>query len=178
MRIDRWAEAFMLACKDASSQDVDTEFAILKTIVPVVGSVNGYIAGTTAAFLVEKKIHAALRKADIQGGEIACRTATLLVKKGLFKYASALVERIEAEIDIKNGVVRVNIETALPLDPAAKEKLLSAIMQRTDAKTVCSTEAVRPELLGGCRLTFGNTVVDASLSALLRDMEKKLSSGI
>ncbi|MDR1215051.1 MAG: F0F1 ATP synthase subunit delta [Treponema sp.] len=172
MRIDRWATAFI-----TSSQDVDAEFAVLKTIVPVVRLVNGYMAGTVAAFLVEKKIHAALKKADIQGGEIACRIVVLLVRKGLFKYASALVERIEAEIDRKNGVIRVNAETALPLDEAEQKKLLSAVMRKTGAKTARFTSVVRPELLGGCRLVFGNTVVDASLSALLRDMEKQLSSG-
>jgi F0F1-type ATP synthase delta subunit len=178
MRIDRWAEAFIISCKDASSKDVDTEFAVLQAIVPVVGSVNGYIAGTRAASLVEEKIHAALKKADIRCGEIACRTVALLVKKGLFKYASALVERIEAEIDVKNGVVRVNAETTLHLDVAAREKLLATVMRQTGAKTVRFTESIRPELLGGYRLTFGNAVIDASLSTLLRDMEKKLSSGI
>jgi F-type H+-transporting ATPase subunit delta len=158
-------------------EDIGAEFALFKTIIPVVESVNGYMAGTIAASLVERKIRAALKKANIQGGEIACRTIVLMVKKGLFKHAPALVDRIGAEIDRRNGAVRVNVETALSLDAVSRERLLSAVMRQTGAKTARFTEIVRPELLGGYRLMFGNTVVDASLSALLRDMENKLSAG-
>jgi F0F1-type ATP synthase delta subunit len=158
-------------------KDIDTEFALFKSMVPVIESVNGYISGTMAASFVERKIRAALKRANVQGGEIACRTIALMVKKGLFKYAPALVDQIGAKIDHRNGMVRVNVETALPLNAISRERLLSAVMQRTGAKTVCFSETTRPELLGGYRLVLGNVVVDASLSTLLRDMEKKLSTG-
>jgi F0F1-type ATP synthase delta subunit len=157
-----------------SLQDIDSEFAVLKTIVSIVGLVNGYTAGTTAAFLVERKIRAALEKANIQGGEIACRTVVLLVRKGLFKYASALIDRIRAELDRKNGIVHLIVETVLPMDDASRKKILSAVTRQTGAKAARFTETIRPNLLGGYRLVFGNTVVDASLSAFLRDMGKKL----
>ena len=79
----------------------------------------------------------------------------------------------EALKDSADGVAKATIETAFPLDGGELAGLQSAL-ERRFGKKIEATVVVSPELIGGARVTVGDTVVDGSVQEQLRAMAAQL----
>jgi len=81
----------------------------------------------------------------------------------------------ELRKDGAENVARAEIETAMPL---TDEQLasLTAALQRRFGKKVESSVTVNPALIGGARITVGDTVIDGSVQGKLTAMANQLSS--
>lgn len=78
--------------------------------------------------------------------------------------------------DLKNeaeGVATARIESAFPLTDAQVAELKAALEKRF-GKKIEATVDVDPELVGGARITVGDTVIDASVRAQLQSMANQL----
>ena len=75
--------------------------------------------------------------------------------------------------DAADGVAKATIETAFPFQGNELAELTSALEKRF-GKKIEATVAVRPELIGGARVTVGDTVIDASVQEQLRAMAAQL----
>ena len=75
--------------------------------------------------------------------------------------------------DTADGVAKATIETAFPFQGDELAELTSALEKRF-GKKIEATVAVRPELIGGARITVGDTVIDASVQEQLRAMAAQL----
>jgi F-type H+-transporting ATPase subunit delta len=78
--------------------------------------------------------------------------------------------------DLKNdaeGVATARIESAFPLSDAQVVELTTALEKRF-GKKIEATVDVDPELVGGARITVGDTVIDASVRAQLQSMANQL----
>jgi F-type H+-transporting ATPase subunit delta len=75
--------------------------------------------------------------------------------------------------DSADGVAKATIETAFPLGSGELADLTAAL-ERRFAKRIEATVVVRPELIGGARVTVGDTVVDGSVQEQLRAMAAQL----
>ena len=75
--------------------------------------------------------------------------------------------------DAADGVAKATIETAFPFQGDELAELTSALEKRF-GKKIEATVAVRPELIGGARITVGDTVIDASVQEQLRAMAAQL----
>ena len=75
--------------------------------------------------------------------------------------------------DAHAGRVRGEIETAQPLDDAARRRVEGALSQRTNAQ-VLLTHRTEPALLGGARVTFGGIRLDASVRGALDALRRRL----
>ena len=75
--------------------------------------------------------------------------------------------------DSADGVAKATIETAFPLEGGELAELTSALEKRF-RKKIEATVVVRPELIGGARVTVGDTVVDGSVQEQLRAMAAQL----
>ena len=79
----------------------------------------------------------------------------------------------EALKDSADGVAKATIETAFPLDGGELAELQSALEKRF-GKKIEATVVLSPELIGGARVTVGDTVVDGSVQEQLRAMAAQL----
>jgi F-type H+-transporting ATPase subunit delta len=78
--------------------------------------------------------------------------------------------------DLRNdteGVAMARIDSAFPLTDAQVAELKSALEKRF-GKKIEATVNVDPELVGGARITVGDTVIDASVRAQLQSMANQL----
>jgi F-type H+-transporting ATPase subunit delta len=89
----------------------------------------------------------------------------------------ALLPQIAALFDdLKNdaeGIATARIDSAFPLTDAQVAELKEALEQRF-RKKIEATVNVDPELVGGARITVGDTVIDASVRAQLQSMANQL----
>ncbi|MCL2872575.1 MAG: F0F1 ATP synthase subunit delta [Betaproteobacteria bacterium] len=75
--------------------------------------------------------------------------------------------------DAAENTVEATIETALPLNAAQETEIREALARHT-GKKVNAQIAVNPALIGGTRITVGDTVIDASVQSRLAAMAREL----
>ena len=88
----------------------------------------------------------------------------------LLPQVSELFETLKNDID---GVAKARIDSAFPLTDAQLGELTAAL-EKHFAKKIEATVNVDPELIGGARITVGDTVIDASVEAQLQAMANRL----
>src|SRR5258708_7686946 len=88
-----------------------------------------------------------------------------------------LLPEIQAMFDVlkdsADGVAKAAIETAFPFDGNELAELTSSLEKRFGRKIEATVE-VKPELIGGARVTVGDTVIDGSVQEQLRAMAAQL----
>jgi F-type H+-transporting ATPase subunit delta len=91
----------------------------------------------------------------------------------------ALLPHIAALFDARKneaeGVATARIDSAFPLADTQVEALRAALEKRF-GKRIEATVNVDPALVGGARITVGDTVIDASVKAQLQAMANQLRS--
>jgi F-type H+-transporting ATPase subunit delta len=91
----------------------------------------------------------------------------------------ALMPEIAAVFDTlkdrEEGTAKAEIETAFPLTEAQLADITSALARRF-GKRIEAAVRVNPALIGGARVTVGDTVLDASVQAKLAAMATELHS--
>ena len=75
--------------------------------------------------------------------------------------------------DTADGIAKATIETAFPFEGSELAELTSALEKRFGRK-IEATVAVKPELIGGARVTVGDTMIDGSVQEQLRAMAAQL----
>ena len=89
---------------------------------------------------------------------------------GLMPEIAALFETLK---DQAEGTAKAEIETAFELSQAQLDEIKDALARRF-GKRIEATVRVNPALIGGARVTVGDTVVDASVQARLTAMSTQL----
>ena len=87
-------------------------------------------------------------------------------------YIATLFDELKNEAE---GVAIARIDSAFPLTDAQVAELKAALEKRF-GKKIEPTVSVDPELVGGARITVGDTVIDASVRAQLQAMANQLRS--
>jgi F-type H+-transporting ATPase subunit delta len=89
----------------------------------------------------------------------------------------AVLPQISAMFDdLRNdteGVATARIDSAFPLTDAQVAELKETLEKRF-GKKIEATVNIDPELVGGARITVGDTVIDASVQAQLQSMANQL----
>jgi len=89
---------------------------------------------------------------------------------GVLPQISMLFEGLK---DGAEGVAKARIDTAFPLSDGELADIKAAL-ERHFGKKIEATVAVDPELIGGARITVGDTVIDGSVQAKLQAMATHL----
>lgn len=88
-----------------------------------------------------------------------------------------LLPQIRAEFlqlkDAADGVAKARIDSAFPLSDAQVAEITGALEKRF-GRRIDATVNVDPTLIGGVRITVGDTVVDATVQAQLQAMAQQL----
>jgi ATP synthase F1 delta subunit len=74
------------------------------------------------------------------------------------------------------GLLPVQITSAIPLDPATAESLGARIGEQTGRK-VRLNAVVDPEIIGGLILRVGNQILDASIHSRLERLRRQVATG-
>jgi F-type H+-transporting ATPase subunit delta len=88
----------------------------------------------------------------------------------LLPQIAELFETLKAEAE---GVARATIESAFPLDEGQVRTLTSAL-ERRFGRRIEATVTIDPSLIGGARVSVGDTVIDGSVRARLEAMAVQL----
>jgi len=83
---------------------------------------------------------------------------------------SALFDSLK---DAAEGVAKAQIDTAFPLSDAELADIRTGLERHFGTK-IEATVSVVPELIGGARITVGDTVIDGSVQAKLQAMAARL----
>jgi F-type H+-transporting ATPase subunit delta len=122
---------------------------------------------------LERRLRAADAATEGQPGAVRGLIA-LLVRR----HRMGLIGKIAAElarlIEEREGIARARVTTAVELDRAARDALVSRLGRAT-GKEIQATFTVDPALLGGARIQVGDHLVDASLRARLRSLQQQLA---
>ena len=89
---------------------------------------------------------------------------------GVLPQIQALFEALKNDAE---GVAKARIDSAFPLADDEVE-LLKAALEKHFGKKIEATINVDPALIGGARITVGDTVIDASVEAQLHAMANQL----
>jgi F-type H+-transporting ATPase subunit delta len=74
-----------------------------------------------------------------------------------------------------SGISDARIESAFPIDGGQLPEVLASLERRFGRKLNASVE-IRPELIGGIRVTVGDEVLDTSVKARLEQMKLSLTA--
>ncbi|MDR1986168.1 MAG: F0F1 ATP synthase subunit delta [Treponema sp.] len=177
---ERWAAGFIGSCGVYAEAGLEA----LKALVPVAAAIPGTLRGTAAA----RKLEGMIRKAGKEssglsdpGVEYAVRLLSLLVKKGHFTHAPVLIKAIELLLDQQQGILRVTVESAFPVEASFQNDVKTALAgssragaYNTAVKHIEVMVQLAPELLGGYRLRIGSELVDVSLRTQLQRLARDL----
>ncbi len=107
--------------------------------------------------------------------QLAEAVAQVLSERGQFRLMRALGPYLEAAYNEQKGILPVTVATATEQDPEELRQLTDAL-KKTLGKELDVRTDVRPELIGGMRVRFGDDDFDFSLSSELRAASAHLSS--
>lgn len=97
----------------------------------------------------------------------------VLIESDRIGLAREIREVFEKRKHEAEGVARATIESAMPVSGAELAALKSAL-ERRFSKKVEATVTVNPALIGGARITVGDTVIDDSVAGKLAAMQNAL----
>ena len=97
----------------------------------------------------------------------------VLVEADRIAVLPQITTMFEALKDAAEGVAKARIETAFPLSDAELADITAAL-EKHFGKRIEATVTVDPELIGGARITVGDTVIDGSVQAKLEAMATRL----
>lgn len=86
-----------------------------------------------------------------------------------------IASQFHALVNAQSGVSDALVESAFPIEAAQMADVVATLEQRFARKLNARVE-VRPELIGGIRVTVGDEVLDASVKARLDHMKVALTA--
>jgi ATP synthase F1 delta subunit len=171
---DRWAAAF-IGVLDSKAEE---GLVFLKETSALLKPFSGFLFGRSSAAFIEKNLCELFSVQSDTTSEkekiYPIRFICLLIEKKLFRNIDSIIEKIDALLDDKNGVLHVAVETASSEDAQFGNELEKMISASTGAAKIKLCMNVVPELLAGYRLRMGGQYIDASLKGQLEQMTDEL----
>ncbi|ACF13844.1 ATP synthase F1, delta subunit [Chloroherpeton thalassium ATCC 35110] len=128
--------------------------------------------------LIQAYKKAALLK-EVFGGKVSQQVATflfLLASKNRAEYLPEVIQEYRALLDEQNGVISVDIKTAVDLDDKQTKQLKDKLEAYT-SKKVRVHLATDKQLIGGLTIQIGDTVLDGSIRHQLAMLKNNLAAG-
>ena len=101
----------------------------------------------------------------------------LLTEKGYIRHFSDFVREYEQQYNDDNGIICVQVVTAVAITSQQEEKLCSKL-QTVTGKTVKLTNRVDPACMGGVRLDYDGKRIDGTVKSRLEDLRAQLNNTV
>ncbi len=98
-----------------------------------------------------------------------------VLENGRFGALPEIAAQFAALVNAQSGVSDARVESAFPIDAAQLAEVVATLEKRFGRKLNASVE-VKPELIGGIRVTVGDEVLDTSVKARLEQMKVALTA--
>ena len=108
-------------------------------------------------------------------GATARHTLLLLADRRRMRILPGVAQLLKEMTDVRRGVVRAVVTTAVPLSDGYYDKLRAQLEKMTGKKVVLDRKQ-DPALIAGVVARIGDTVIDGSLRARLQEMKTALLS--
>jgi F-type H+-transporting ATPase subunit delta len=115
----------------------------------------------------------ALREILADSDELVRNFLLLVVEKGRAQELAEIVREFDALVAAEEGILDVEVTTAVELSDAEATKLLEQIEQ-VSGRRLRATREVDPELIGGFVLRAGSYRADASVRGRLQRLGREL----
>lgn len=99
---------------------------------------------------------------------------SLLVRKNRTNLIPDVAEMFDRLADRSRGVVRVEVRSFLPLSPQQRSALESRLTARLAGRKIDLRAVEDRALLGGLSVRIGDTVIDGSVAARLKELREQL----
>lgn len=106
-------------------------------------------------------------------GPTAKNTLSLLLHRRRIQALPAIVQRLREMADDKRGILRAEVQTAMPL-PEEYFTLLQQQLERITGRRIALDRKLDPALICGVVVRLGDTVYDGSLVARLRHLKETM----
>ena len=113
-----------------------------------------------------------------QGVKLSSKAANLLqvvLDNGRFVALPEIAAQFTALVNTQGGVSDALVESAFAMDAAQLAEVVATLERRFGRRLQASVQ-VRPELIGGIRVTVGDEVLDTSVKARLEQMKVALTA--
>lgn len=116
-----------------------------------------------------------LREAQPDISDEALNLATLLMSRGrLDALIGPIVEQYAQRLDDERNVARVQVVSAVELEPAQRQQI-EAQLARSTGKQIRMETQVDPKIVGGMVIRVGYQVVDGSVRSRLEGLRRSLA---
>jgi F-type H+-transporting ATPase subunit delta len=172
---ERYARAIIeIASDEKSLETVIADFSIIDAAIRSSNDLRNLLATP----IVDERTKERILK-EIFTGKISQTTErfmSLLTLKGRSNELAATVIAFQALLDEQRNVVPAQITTAVELTPDQKSQLESRIQQMS-GRSVRADYRIDPEIIGGFRVRFEDTMIDASVRHQLERFHESLVDG-
>ena len=169
----RYAKALM---------ELGHESGTLDALVAEIGAIGDAVSQNAElrSLLHNPEVSRAARKSilieiaqRLGAGTIARNTVAFLADSGRLDILPAIAQALREQAARRAGILRASVTSAIALDDAFVSRLTQALERRFKQRVVVS-RTVDPTLLAGVVTRVGDTVIDGSLRARLRDLRVAL----
>jgi F-type H+-transporting ATPase subunit delta len=169
---DIYAEALLAAAAEQRQDDVIAQqFAELIRLMDE----NAELAG----FLTSEAIDDDPRRASLERifrgrmSDLLLNTLQVLNNRGRLALLRAVARCVELRIEAKHHQKEVVVETAMPLTDELKDAVRREMRDRL-GREIILIEQVKPELIGGIVIHYGDVQIDASVASRIERTHKRL----
>lgn len=101
--------------------------------------------------------------------------AEQLVEKRLRRLLPRILQAVEAELNVRDGVVKSQVITPKKLSSADLQHITQNLEKVMESKLEISTRVV-PELIGGAIIQLGDTIFDGSVRTSLAKLKQNIET--
>lgn len=169
----RYAQALFHLAEEAEALDrVEKELLEAKALIERYPEVSHLLKATT---LSREEKQDFVEKVFLPEGfsNLLVNFLKVLVKKRRFQELALIQEKFHRLYEGEKGLQRVRVQSPIPLDEAAQEKLRKTLEKKL-RRTIYLETAVDPEILGGFILDFDGTQIDGSFRTVMHELRQKL----
>lgn len=159
---------FEVALENSKEEEVSSQLAELQDIF----AQNSEYLKILSAPVVAREVKQQLVGEAFEGrvSFIVLNFLRLLVDNGRFDLINAIILEYKSIYDEHRGILEVTAITAAPLSDKLYEKLVAKLNLSTGKKVRLKT-FVDEKILGGIKLSYNNTEVDATVKSKLDEMK-------
>jgi F0F1-type ATP synthase delta subunit len=191
-KCNRWVEAFVDAASklpslsstsspllplsaSSAAASVSLGLEALEVLVAGLKGLQRVLKGSSDAAMLNSALKKTLQAVpqDLHL-EYARRLLVLLVTYGYWEELPRFMAALRAKLEALQGIIRVELYTAQPVDEAFLGNLEKELCVKTGARQVLLRVTQRPELIGGYCIRLNNELFDLSL----REQLKRLGEAI